>query len=235
MRWVLTAAACVLAGVGVRPADLARQSSSSEVGGILAALEATAARESRLVEAFTTSKTFTIVHKGETRAEVVAALRFTAPDVKTFAVLESRGSDFLRDHVIKKMMQGEIELGQRGRQSEVAFSPANYEFVGVQDAGDTFVVEVAPRRADKLLFKGRIWITKDGSHLKRIEGEPARNPSFWTRRIRFVSEYAPVSGVWLHVRTVARVTMRWFGEYLVQSECGSYQLQLAADTSASRL
>jgi hypothetical protein len=62
--------------------------------------------------------------------------------------------------------------------------------------------------------------------LNPVHEEPARNPSFWTRRIHFVSEYAPVNGVWLLVRTVARVTVRWFGEYVVRSECGPYEMVL---------
>jgi hypothetical protein len=104
----------------------------------------------------------------------------------------------------------------------------------VRDDGDAYVIAMTPRRRDELLLKGRMWITKDGFHLKRIEGEPARNPSFWTTRISFVSDFAPVKGVWLHVRTVARVTIRWQGEYNVRSECGPYQLLLAADAPPTR-
>jgi len=200
--------------------------------GIVAGLEATSIRQRRRVESFRTNKTFTIMHDGKTRAQVVAALQFTAPDVKTFAVLESRGSDFLRDRIINKLMQTEIEIEQRSNQTRVAISPDNYEFAAALDDGDDFVIGVVPRRQDELLFKGRIWITKDGLHLKRIEGELAKNPSFWTRRIHFVSEYAPVDGVWLPGRTLARVKMRWFGEYLVLSECGPYQMMLAPSTLA---
>jgi hypothetical protein len=224
--------AVVLAAVGFALADLALGSvdlgarSVPEADRIVASLEATSAREIRLVESFTTSKTFTVMHNGQTSAEVVAALQFTAPDVKAFAIVESRGSAFLRDRVISKMMQTEVEFAQRSRSSSVAISPDNYTFGDLLDDGDAFVIEAMPRRQDELLFKGRIWITKDGSHLKRIEGRPAKNPSFWTRRIDFVSEYAPVEGVWLHVRTVAHVTIRWFGEYLVRSECGPYQMLL---------
>ena len=206
--------------------------SVSGTDGIVAGLETTSTRQRRLVESFRTNKIFTIMHDGKTRAQVVAALQFTAPDVKAFAVLESRGSDFLRDRVINKMMQTEIEIEQRSNRTRVALSPDNYEFAAVLDDGDDFVIEVVPRRQDELLFKGRIWITKDGLHLKRIEGEPAKNPSFWTRHIHFVSEYAPVDGVWLHGRTLARVNMRWFGEYLVLSECGPYQMMLAPNTLA---
>lgn len=200
--------------------------SASGTDGIVAGLEDTSTRQRRLVESFKTNKIFTIMHDGKTRAQVVAALQFTAPDVKAFAILESQGSDFLRDRVINKMMETEIAIEQRSNRTRVALSPDNYEFADVLDDGDDFVIQVVPRRQDELLFKGRIWITKDGLHLKRIEGEPAKNPSFWTRRIHFVSEYAPVDGVWLHGRTLARVQMRWFGEYLVLSECGPYQMML---------
>ena len=200
----------------------------------MAGLEATSAREGGLVGSFTTSRTFTIVHDGRTDAQVVATMSFTAPDVKLFTVLESRGSALLRSRVINKMMAAETEAARSGAHRRVAFTSANYEFSSVRDDGDLYVIAMKPRRRDGLLFKGLVWITKDGYHLKRIEGEPAKNPSFWTKRINFVSDFAPVKGVWLHVRTVARVTIRWKGDYHIRSECGPYELLLAADAPATR-
>jgi hypothetical protein len=229
---VLLAAAAALAGLSFRPAGLSARSDSA-ADRIVAGLAATAARERSLVESFTTNKTFTIIHDGETRAQVVAALQFTAPDAKAFAILESRGSDFLRARVINQMMRTEIEHEQPTKRTRAAISPGNYTFADVLDDGEDFVIVVVPRRQDELLFKGRIWITKDGFHLKRIEGELAKNPSSWTRRIQFASEYAPVKGVWLHGRTLARVKVRWFGEYLVLSECGPYQMMLVSRTPPS--
>ena len=160
--------------------------------------------------------------------------RFTAPDVKLFTVLESRGSALIRSRVINRMMAAEIDAALAGARRRVAFTSDNYEFGSVRDDGDAYVIAMKPRRRDELLFRGLVWITKDGFHLKRIEGEPAKNPSFWTKHISFVSDFEPVKGVWLHVRTVARVTIRWRGEYNIRSERGRYQLQLAADAPASR-
>jgi hypothetical protein len=225
---LLAAGGCVLAGWGVPPEGLAARSGSAP-DRIIAGLQATAARERGLVESFVTNKTFTIMHDGETRARVVAALQFTAPDVKAFSILESNGSGLLRDRVINRMMQTEVTITQGSNRTRVAISSDNYEFGDVLDDGDDFVIEVVPRRRDELLFKGRVWITKEGSHLKRIEGEPAKNPSFWIRRIQFVSDYAPVNGVWLHGRTLARVKVRWLGEYLVLAECGTYDMVLVSD------
>jgi hypothetical protein len=226
---LLAAGGCVLAGWGVPPWGLVARSGPAP-DRIIAGLQATAAHQRGLVESFVTNKTFTITHAGETRARVVAALQFTAPDVKAFSVLESNGSGLLRDRVINTMMQTEVMITQGSNRTRVAISSDNYEFGDVLDDGDDFVIEVVPRRRDELLFRGRVWITKEGSHLKRIEGEPAKNPSFWTRRIHFVSDYAPVNGVWLHERTLARVKVRWLGEYLVLAECGTYEMVLTSHT-----
>lgn len=230
---VLVASWWALAGPGVR--GVARgERLPSEAERIVAGLEAASAREGRVTESFVTEKTFTIVRDGQTKAQVVAALRFTAPDVKVFTVLESRGSDFIRTRVIDRMMATEIEVARGRSHTRVAISADNYEFGSVREDGDAFVIDTLPRRQDELLVKGRIWITKDGYHLKRIEGEPAKNPSFWTRRIRFVSEFEPVNGVWVQVRTVARVTVRWLGEYHVQSVCGPYQVSLVDQGPSDR-
>jgi hypothetical protein len=199
---------------------------------IVAGLAATSARDAGLIDAYTTSKTFTIVHDGRTSVRLVAALRFTAPDVKVFTVLESRGSDFMRTRIINRMMTTEIEIARHRSRARAAISSENYRFGAVHEDGDAYVIEATPRRQDELLFQGRVWITKDGFHLKRIEGEPARNPSFWTKRIRFVSEFTPVNGVWLQVRTVATVTLRMLGEYGLHSECGAYRVSLAPGTTA---
>jgi hypothetical protein len=230
---VLVGASGALAGVGLQPVGHA-EDFPSPAERIVAGFEATSAREIRLVESFTTQKTFTIVHGGRTHAQVVAALQFTAPDLKVFTVLESRGSDFIRTRVINRMMAAEIEAAREGLRPKVAINSHNYEFGAVREDGDAFVVEATPRRRDELLFRGRIWITKDGFHLKRIEGEPASNLSFWTKRVRFVTDFQPIDGVWVQVRTLAQVTIRWLGEYDLQSECGPYRILLASDTPGSR-
>lgn len=205
---------------------------ASDAARIVAGLAATSARDAGLIEAYATSKTFTILHDGRTSVRVVAALTFTAPDLKEFTVLESRGSDFMRTRIINRMMSTEVEIAREQSRKRAAITPDNYRFGAVREDGDAYVIEVEPRRQDEVLFKGQAWITKDGFHLKRIEGEPARNPSFWTKHIRFVSEFMPVNGVWMQVRTVATVTMRVLGEYGLQAECGPYLMSMALDPSA---
>ena len=46
---------------------------------------------------------------------------------------------------------------------------------------------------------------------KRIEGEPAKSPSFWVKRSHFVHEYAPLGEFWLPARLTSEAELRIFG------------------------
>ncbi len=57
------------------------------------------------------------------------------------------------------------------------------------DGRMAYVIEAIPKREDKSLFRGRIWVDTEDYALARVEGEPAKNPSFWTRKVHFVQQY----------------------------------------------
>jgi hypothetical protein len=40
-----------------------------------------------------------------------------------------------------------------------------------------------------------VFLTGDTADLVRVEGEPSERPSFWTRHVHIVREYARVGGV----------------------------------------
>ena len=52
-----------------------------------------------------------------------------------------------------------------------------------------YVINVVPKRRDKYLMEGRIWVDATDFALVRAEGKPAHNPSFWTRSVYFVQQY----------------------------------------------
>jgi hypothetical protein len=82
-------------------------------------------------------------------------------------------------------------IGQEHRDSSI--TPANYRFrvLSEEDLGvhHCFVVETLPRRKDKYLFEGRIWIDSIAFAIAKIAGHPARNLSLWITRAHFVHEY----------------------------------------------
>jgi hypothetical protein len=74
-----------------------------------------------------------------------------------------------------------------------------------------YVLEAIPKREDKSLFRGRIWVDTGDYALARVEGEPAKNPSFWTRKVQFVQQYYKTGAYWFPMETTSETDARMFG------------------------
>jgi len=63
----------------------------------------------------------------------------------------------------------------------------------------------------------------------RIEGRPARNPSFWVRGVQFVRTYQKVGSFWLPASTYSVSQVRIFGESELTIENSGYSLNPPAN------
>jgi hypothetical protein len=138
------------------------------------------------------------------------------PDGFSFSVIEEGGSGYIRDKVLRPILQGERDLIARGDVARSALSPANYDFTGQAHAEPGVVrLAVAPRRKDITLIDGAVFVTDTDADLVRIEGRLAKSPSFWTRRVDVVRRYGRIAGVRVplgiesiaHVRIAGRSEM----------------------------
>ena len=102
----------------------------------------------------------------------------------------------------------------------------NYEFsiIGTDlAAGRTaYVLEVRPKRSEKYLFEGRIWVDAEDYALVRAEGKPAKKPSFWTKSIHFVQIYQRCGPVWFPLSTQSVTEAHLFGTTDVSIEYFDY-------------
>jgi len=62
------------------------------------------------------------------------------------------------------------------------------------------MLAVEPRRKDKFLYEGRIWIDAQDFAVVRLEAKPAKDPSFWTRSSLIEQVYTKVGQFWLPLR-----------------------------------
>jgi outer membrane lipoprotein-sorting protein len=99
----------------------------------------------------------------------------------------------VRDLVLKRLVESESETSSGRVHRDSSIKPANYKFslLGEQDVGPyhCVVVEAIPRRKDKYLFEGKIWIDAQDYGIVRIAGHPAKSPPFWITRADFVPSY----------------------------------------------
>jgi hypothetical protein len=116
-----------------------------------------------------------------------------------YEILNEGGSGYIRSKVFLPALETEQEMW--GGANRGAFTAANYTFAEPSaDAEGLVSVAVKPKRKDVLLVNGSILLRPEDSDLIRVRGMLSKTPSFWTRRVEIVREYARIGGVRLPVR-----------------------------------
>jgi hypothetical protein len=75
------------------------------------------------------------------------------------------------------------------------------------------VLGIFPKRKEKHLLRGQIWVDASTFRIRRIEGVPARSPSFWLKDIRISLQFAELGGMWVPVTFDSIATVRFLGQY----------------------
>jgi hypothetical protein len=163
--------------------------------------------------------------RDKTKSQVIADITFVPPDSKKYAIQQSLGSG-LGEKVVRRMLTREADITKDYRSTD--FSPDNYDFrlLRQEEVGGQrcFVLELLPRRQDRNLLRGTIWVDAHSYLLRRTEGEPAKSPSWWLREVRLVFVYGEVGGMWLQTASEATADVRILGQYTVVSRNVKYQL-----------
>ena len=147
-------------------------------------------------------------------SEVRAQINFVPPDMKTYKIIQARGNS-RGEKIVRELLDRETESAKKGVGSEI--TQANYGFVFLRQ--ETFgvvpeyVLRIVPKRKDKYLLRGQIWVDASTFRIRRIEGAPAKSPSLWIKGIHITLQYAELGGMWVPVSFDAIATVRFSGEY----------------------
>lgn len=183
-------------------------------------------RKSALVD-YTVLRTYQVVDlKGKVHAEEVGRMEFHAPDQKKFVATSEAGSGVIRRMALNPLISSEIEAAAGKQHHDSAISPANYslELLGEQQVGPyhCFVAQAIPKRKDKYLFEGKLWIDAEDYAVVRIEGHPAKKLSFWIQQADFVRQYQKIDRFWLPERDQTFVQVRLYGKKVLRIEHQNY-------------
>ena len=161
-------------------------------------------------------------------AELVVRLTCTATGIKTFQVVSESGSAFVRDHVLGKMTEAETESSQHGDREQSRIVPKNYDFrligTATSEGRPAYLLDLIPKTKNKFLIQGRIWVDSEDYAITRIEGSPAKNPSFWIKSVKIVHRYGQTERFWLPVLNSSAAEARVFGPTDVAIEYFDYVL-----------
>ena len=159
-------------------------------------------------------------------AEMVVLVQGDPDGTKHFQVVSEEGWKAANTHVLRKMLESESETSRPDARAQSKLNPENYDFriVGTELLTDrlAYVLEVSPKRKEKYLFRGRIWVDAEDYALARAEGQPAKNPSFWTKSTHFVQLYQKNGPLWFPRSTQSVTEARIFGTTDVNIEYFDY-------------
>jgi len=98
----------------------------------------------------------------------------------------------------------------------------------ITPASSLYVLSVEPRRKDKFLYSGRIWVDGEDFAVVRIEAVPAKNPSFWIKNTKIEHHYVKVSSFWLPAQNHSLTTVRLGGRADLTIQYMDYQVTPAS-------
>jgi hypothetical protein len=186
---------------------------------------------------YTVLRTYQVLDlKGKVHAEEIGRMDFFSPDKKAFTVTSESGSGLVRQMALNPLINSEIEAAAGKEHHDSALSTDNYSLnlLGEQQLGPyrCFVGEAVPKRKDKYLFEGRVWIDVNDYSVVRIEGHPAKKLSFWIQRADFVRQYQKIDGFWLPQKDQTIVQVRLYGKKILEIEHQNYVVNAGQSTNA---
>ena len=156
-------------------------------------------------------------------SEVTAKLSFVPPNSKQFHILRSSGST-LGERIVRQMLEGETEIAEDYGSSDISLDNYDVRFAGEEalDGQRCFVLDIFPKRKRKNLIRGNVWVDVGSYLLRRLEGQPAKSPSWWLKNVRVAFTYSQVEGMWLQTGSEYTTNVRIFGRYAITSRDVGY-------------
>ena len=152
--------------------------------------------------------------KGRMKASLDAWTRLDRDGTFSFDVIRSEGSSLIRDRVLIAALATEQRTRNSGEAGQSELTALNYEFhvnEGLTGQG-LATIQMHPRRKTQMLLNGLITVRHDDGDMIRVEGSPAKSPSWWTRRVDIIRRYGRIAGVRVPVEMSSRADVRIAGE-----------------------
>jgi hypothetical protein len=149
------------------------------------------------------------------RAEMTVRMICREDGSKQFEIVSEDGWGGARKHVFPRLLEAEMEAARPDLRERSRITPENYTFemAGTEwvRGRQAYVIAIEPKTMNKYLAQGRIWVDVDDYAIIRVEGKPARNPSFWIKSVHFVHDYDKTGSFWFPVSDRSVTDVRIFG------------------------
>jgi hypothetical protein len=179
---------------------------------------------------FQGTRTYRLTYQGfpiRREAEMVTTIVYRAPDSKQFTEISQSGSKLIIDRVFRRLLESEQDALRAENRTRTALNTENYNFtLTAYESGppQNYVFQVEPKNPSKFLYRGKVWIDAQDFAVSRMEVEPAKSPSFWTKKSEISHVYAKVDGFWLPKQNRSVSTIRLGGQAVLTIDYNDYKI-----------
>jgi hypothetical protein len=187
------------------------------------------------VDSYTVTEHYAVYRgKDETlpAAEMTVQTVYRKDSGKSYTILSESGSEFIRNHVLRTVLDNEKTLNLPGTVEHSWLTSANYEMQlkpgGVQllDGRECVAIAISPLRKATNMIEGTILVdVKDGS-IVQLDGTATQSASIFTGAAQVMRHYVNVKG--FAMATQARAVSDSFilGRTTVTIDYRDYKIQL---------
>jgi hypothetical protein len=165
---------------------------------------------------------------GDREAEMVVEATYDRPSTKNFRVISQSGSKIIQERVFKRLLDSEKEAAEPEIHARTLLNRDNYDITltGYEPSasGGQYLLTVIPKEKSKYVYQGKVWIDATDFAVIRIDAEPAKNPSFWTKKSEIHHEYMKVGDFWVPRRNESISYIRLGGRATLTIDYQNYRI-----------
>jgi len=130
----------------------------------------------------------------------------------TYEVVREGGSDYVRDKILRHMLESEQEIVAAGKRLHSSLEGKNYDFEdgGLTQNGLQRILLKPVKKTDGLVT-GNVLLDPTTGFITRIHGRLVKNPSFWIRDVDVTWRFATINGHLVPVEMSSTGRVRMFG------------------------
>jgi hypothetical protein len=186
------------------------------------------ARDEQLLS-YTVTEHYTLKNaRFGTSADMVANVTYTKGAGKVYEVVSRSGSAMMQSKVFDRVLAEEAEMSHGATRRAALITSANYLMKprGEQEWNGrrALLLDITPRRKDRNLLRGRLWVDAVNYNVIRIEGTLVVSPSFFVGSTTLYREYADIGNFAFAQNSVATSGSLLLGKTEMTIEYTGYQI-----------
>ena len=159
------------------------------------------------------------------KSEIRAAIEFIPPAMERFNIQKADGAGF-GEKIVRRILHSESQILSNPADTDISSRNYRFRFLRQDTLKDhaCYVLEINPLRRETNLLRGVIWVDTDTYLLHRIEGEPAKDPSWWVHDIHVILDFGDVQGMWLQNGLSSTANVRLLGRHTLTARDVDYRM-----------